>query len=62
MKIQLSQDTIQSLEDLTKTKISRNGDAVIQQVCDIASKNCNQNGKAWLEPEIDEGEKKDESS
>ena len=62
MKVQLSQDTIQSLEDLTKTKISRNGDAVIQQVCDIASKNCNQNGKAWLEPDNSEKEKKNAGS
>lgn len=62
MKVQLSQDTIQSLEDLTKTKISRNGDAVIQQVCDIASKNCNQKGKAWLEPDNSKKEEEDASS
>lgn len=55
MKVQLSQDTIQSLEDLTKTKISRNGDAIIQRVCDMASGDCPKTG-AWLEPEPKESE------
>lgn len=62
MRIQLSQDTINSLEDLSGKKISRNGDTVIQEVCDIASQNCEQKGKAWLEPDSSEKEEKDESS
>lgn len=62
MRIQISENTIQSLEDLTRTKISRNGDAIIQKVCDIASKNCNQKGKVWLEPDNSEKEEEDASS
>lgn len=62
MRIQLSQDVIDSLENLSGKKITRNGDAVIQQVCDIASKNCGDRGKAWLETDNSEKEEKDESS
>jgi len=62
MRVQLSEDVINSLENISGEKIVRNGEAVIQKVCDLASGNCNHKGKAWLESEIDEGEKKDESS
>ena len=62
MKIQVSPDTIQSLETLSGKKITRNGDEIIQQVCDIASENCGQKGKAWLEPDSIEKGEKDESS
>jgi len=58
----VSPDTLQSLETISGKKISRNGDAIIQEVCDIASQNCGQRGKAWLEPDISEKEKKDENS
>lgn len=62
MRIQLSQDTINSLEDLSGKKITRNGDAIIQQICDEALGNCGKKGKAWLEPDRSEKEDEDESS
>lgn len=62
MRVQLSKDTLDSLENVSNEKISRNADEIIQKVCDIASGNCNHKGKAWLESEIEKGEKKDESS
>jgi len=50
MKVTLQPETVESLENLTGKKITRNGDEVVQQVCDIASGGCEQTG-AWVEPE-----------
>ena len=50
MRVQLSESTIDSLENLTGKKVSKNGDEIIQRVCDIASGDCNKTG-AWVEPE-----------
>ena len=36
MKITLKSGTLESLEDLTGKKITRNGDQVIQEVCEMA--------------------------
>ena len=61
MRITVSDDTLESLEKVTGQKISKNGDEIIQQVCDLASNSCGQKGKAWIEPEISE-KKTNESS
>jgi len=62
VRIQLSPETIDSLENLTGKKITRNGDEVVQQACDLASGNCNQKGKAWLEPDNSEKGEEDAGS
>jgi len=36
MRVSLSPETVESLEDLTGKKITRNGDQVVQEVCDMA--------------------------
>jgi len=36
MKIVLKRDTIESLEDLTKKKMTRNGDEIVKQVAKMA--------------------------
>jgi len=36
MKVLLRSDTVDALEGLAGKKISRNGDAVIQEVCEMA--------------------------
>jgi len=36
MKVTLKPETVESLEDLTGKKITRNGDQVIQEVCNMA--------------------------
>ena len=36
MKVTLKRGTIDSLEDLTNKKITRNGDQVVQEVCKMA--------------------------
>ncbi len=61
LKINLSKDTIQSLEDASGKKISRNGDEVVQQVCDQALQNCGKKGTAWVEPDILEKEEQNEN-
>jgi len=38
MKVTLNPETVESLEDLTGKKITRNGDQVIQEVCGMAEK------------------------
>jgi len=43
MKIQLSDDTISALEEVSETKITRNGDQVIKEVAEMA-KRANENG------------------
>lgn len=36
MKVTLKPETVESLEDLTGKKITRNGDQVVQEVCEMA--------------------------
>jgi len=36
MKLTLKPSTVESLEDLTGKKITRNGDQVVQEVCEMA--------------------------
>ena len=36
MRVSLSPETVESLEDLTGKKITRNGDQVVQEVCEMA--------------------------
>jgi len=36
MKIQLSDDTVSALEEVSGKKITRNGDQVIREVCEMA--------------------------
>ncbi len=36
MKVTLKPETVESLEDLTGKKISRNADQVVQEVCEMA--------------------------
>ena len=43
MKLTLKPETVESLEDLTGKKITRNGDQVIQEVCKMAEKGENEN-------------------
>ena len=50
MRVQLSDSTIDSLENLTGKKVSKNGDEVIQHVCDMAAGDCEKTG-AWVESE-----------
>lgn len=50
MKVSLKPETVESLENLTGKKITRNGDEVVQRVCDMATGDCQKNG-AWVEPE-----------
>ena len=38
MKIQLSDETVSALEDVSGKKITRNGDKVIREVCEMAEK------------------------
>lgn len=38
MKLTLKPETVESLEDLTGKKITRNGDEVVQEVCEMAEK------------------------
>ena len=42
MKMTVNPETIESLEDLTGKKITRNGDQVIQEVCKMAEKGQNE--------------------
>ena len=55
MKITMKPETVESLENITGKKITRNGDEAVQRVCDIASGGCQKTG-AWLEPEPKESE------
>lgn len=59
MRILLSESTLDSLENLTGKKVSKNGDEIVQRVCDMAAGDCQKAG-AWLEPEPKES--KNESS
>jgi len=36
MKVQLSDDTVSALEEVSGKKITRNGDQVIREVCEMA--------------------------
>lgn len=38
MKIQLSDETVSALEDISGKKITRNGDKVIREVCEMVEK------------------------
>ena len=59
MRVQLSESTLDSLENLTGKKVSKNGDEIIQRVCDMATRDCQKTG-AWVESEPKE--KKDGNS
>jgi len=53
MRISLSPETLDALEELTETKITRNGDAVIQKVCEMAEESKKPNSKCWVELEAE---------
>ena len=58
MKVTLKPEVVRDLEDLTGKKMTRNGNEIISQVCDMAD--CTPREAAWLEPDPEEeGEKKD---
>ena len=59
MRVQLSESTVDSLESITGEKVSKNGDEIIQRVCDMVSGDCQKTG-AWVESEPKE--KKDDNS
>ena len=62
MKVKLSDSTLDSLEAVTGKKITRNGDQVIQELCDKASGGCRPKQGAWMEPDTNEMEKQNDSS
>ncbi len=45
MKIQLSDDTVSALEEVSGKKITRNGDQVIREVCEMAENNQENNSE-----------------
>ena len=60
MKITITPEVVDSLEELTGKKITRNGNQIIQEVCDKASGGCGQKQGAWLEADTNETEKQNE--
>ena len=57
MKISLKPDTVEKIEDITKKKITRNGDQIISELCEKAEKkpDCD----CWTEP-LQHEEKEDQ--
>ena len=59
MKLTLRPSTVENLEELAGEKISRNGDAVIQKVCEMAEKNNRPDEPCWVEADESGSQKED---
>jgi len=62
MKIQLSPECVQSLEEITGKKITRNGNEIIQEVADIAESVQKPDSACWMESDCSEQDEKKEKT
>lgn len=59
MKVTLEDDVIDSLESLTGKKITRNGNAVIREVVEIAENTQKPDSPCWMESNCSEQEEEE---
>lgn len=59
MKVTLEDDVVDSLESLTGKKITRNGNAVIREVVEIAENTQKPDSPCWMESNCSEQEEEE---
>ena len=60
MRISLEDEQVKGIEELTKKKLSKNGNELVAEVIEMAEENKNPDSLCWVESSCSEPEKEDE--
>ena len=57
MRISLEDEQVRGIEELTKKKLSKNGNELVAEVIEMAEENKNPNSPCWVESSCSDSEK-----